>query len=174
MAKAQATAAQLRAACEVLKGRPKSSADDPDGFMASFFKSSRLHFIGSWKARIEQLMMEEQGAGPAPVKVAPGAAAAAQAKARLLLGPKAAAAAAAAAGAAGGGGGAPPSRAIIHVDMDCFFAAVAAIGRPEFAGEQLVLRTKTAPAAATSTWCVMADVSAHSSTPLPLPNLAIC
>jgi DNA repair protein REV1 len=131
MAKAQAIAAQLRAACDVLKGRPKSSADDPDGFMASFFKSSRLHFIGSWKARIEQLMLEEEGAGPAPLKVAPGAAAAAQAKARLLLGPKAAAA------AGGAGGGAAPGRAIIHVDMDCFFAAVAAIGRPEFAGEHM-------------------------------------
>lgn len=34
---------------------------------------------------------------------------------------------------AGGGGGAG-SRVIVHVDMDCFFAAVAALGRPQFKG----------------------------------------
>jgi hypothetical protein len=27
-------------------------------------------------------------------------------------------------------------RVIVHIDMDCFFAAVAAVGRPEFAGAQ--------------------------------------
>jgi hypothetical protein len=33
----------------------------------------------------------------------------------------------------------PRERAIIHLDMDCFFAAVAAVGRPEFAGLPLAV-----------------------------------
>lgn len=43
-------AAQKRAACDVLKGAPCSSRDDPE-FMNTFFKASRLHFIGTWKVR---------------------------------------------------------------------------------------------------------------------------
>ena len=43
-------AAQKRGACDVLKGPPRSSRDDPE-FMNTFFKASRLHFIGTWKAR---------------------------------------------------------------------------------------------------------------------------
>jgi anti-sigma-K factor RskA len=35
---AQATAAALRASCEVLKGPPRSSAADPQGFVGTFFK----------------------------------------------------------------------------------------------------------------------------------------
>lgn len=34
---------------------------------------------------------------------------------------------------------APTERAIIHLDMDCFFAAVAAVGRPEFHGKPLAV-----------------------------------
>lgn len=45
MAEAQAEAAELRAACDLLKGAPKSSKDDPN-FVSSFFSASRLHFIG--------------------------------------------------------------------------------------------------------------------------------
>lgn len=45
MQAAQAEAARLRAACDLLKGAPKSSRDDPN-FMESFFSASRLHFIG--------------------------------------------------------------------------------------------------------------------------------
>jgi hypothetical protein len=30
-------------------------------------------------------------------------------------------------------------RVIMHVDMDCFFAAVAAVGRPEFEGKPLIV-----------------------------------
>jgi hypothetical protein len=33
-------------------------------------------------------------------------------------------------------------RVIVHLDMDCFFAAVAAVGRPEFAGELWQLRVQ--------------------------------
>lgn len=43
---AQQVAAKLRADCEVLKGPPRSTRDDPN-FMSSFFKASRLHFIGA-------------------------------------------------------------------------------------------------------------------------------
>lgn len=49
-------AAQKRAACDVLKGPPRSSRDDPE-FMNTFFKASRLHFIGTWKVRNVSLMI---------------------------------------------------------------------------------------------------------------------
>jgi hypothetical protein len=45
----------MRDACDVLKGSPKSSATDPN-FMSTYFRASRLHFIGTWKMRIEALM----------------------------------------------------------------------------------------------------------------------
>lgn len=49
MAAAQAQAAKLRASCDLLKGAPKSSRDDPN-FVSSFFAASRLHFIGAkWR-----------------------------------------------------------------------------------------------------------------------------
>ena len=89
-------AAQKRAACDVLKGQPRSSRDDPQ-FMETFFRASRLHFIGTWKcalfpaaavisrrlfagysepveeappvrrARIEHLMAELANSAPSPV-----------------------------------------------------------------------------------------------------------
>lgn len=55
---AQRTAASMRAETDVLKGPPQSSADDP-GFMETFFKASRLHFIGTWKMRIEELLRKD-------------------------------------------------------------------------------------------------------------------
>lgn len=55
---AHRTAASMRAATDVLKGPPKSSADDA-GFMDTFFKASRLHFIGTWKMRIEELLRND-------------------------------------------------------------------------------------------------------------------
>jgi hypothetical protein len=33
-----------------------------------------------------------------------------------------------------GAGAAAQPRVIVHIDMDCFFAAVSLVGRPEFAG----------------------------------------
>ncbi|KAL4443032.1 hypothetical protein ABPG77_008523 [Micractinium sp. CCAP 211/92] len=63
---ALALAAKLRSECDGLKGPPKSSRDDPD-FVRNFHKYSRLHFIGSWRARIEALMASAAGSqGPAP------------------------------------------------------------------------------------------------------------
>lgn len=86
---AQQIAAQARQRCDMLKGPPRSSREDPD-FQANYFAASRLHFIGSWKARIEAL-------AASMVNDAPKASAPARGS----------------------------SRAIIHIDMDCFFASVA-------------------------------------------------
>lgn len=73
LAQAQVVAQKLRQNCEVLKGPPKSSKDDPN-FVESFYRASRLHFIGTWKTRLENLM--ESGiveAAPRPSKpAAPG------------------------------------------------------------------------------------------------------
>ena len=49
----------------MLKGAPKSSRDDPQ-FMDNYYKSSRLHFIGTWKARIEALAAKSAGKLPTP------------------------------------------------------------------------------------------------------------
>jgi hypothetical protein len=43
---AQAKAASLRAACDLLKGPPKTTADDPQGFVGSFFRCG--YAIDSW------------------------------------------------------------------------------------------------------------------------------
>lgn len=59
--RAQQVAGAARAACDLLKGAPKSSRNDPD-FMNNYYKSSRLHFIGTWKARIEALVAKTAGA----------------------------------------------------------------------------------------------------------------
>jgi hypothetical protein len=45
MREAQQVAARMRAACDVLRGPPRSSKDDPN-FVETYYKSSRLHFIG--------------------------------------------------------------------------------------------------------------------------------
>lgn len=73
---AQRTATQMRAATDVLKGPPKSSADDP-GFLDTFFKASRLHFIGTWRMRIEELLRNDAlklglRSGPLPTSAASG------------------------------------------------------------------------------------------------------
>lgn len=52
MAEAQALAAQLRAACDLLKGGPRTSKEDPN-FVETFFSASRLHFIGGGWGRGE-------------------------------------------------------------------------------------------------------------------------
>ena len=58
-------AAAARAACDMLRGPPKSSRDDPH-FMDSYYKSSRLSFIGRWKARIEALTATMAAHAPLP------------------------------------------------------------------------------------------------------------
>ena len=72
------------------EGFARSSREDPN-FQDTYWRSSRLHFIGTWKARLDEWL--SYGAlSKAPRPTAP---------------PR---------------GG---SRAIIHCDMDCFFATVA-------------------------------------------------
>ncbi len=47
---AEQISAAARASKDILKGPPRSSRDDP-AFQKTFWAASRLHFIGSWKAR---------------------------------------------------------------------------------------------------------------------------
>lgn len=65
---AHGRAAAARAACDMLRGPPKSSRDDPH-FMDSYYKSSRLSFIGRWKARIEALTASMAADAPLPKTV---------------------------------------------------------------------------------------------------------
>ena len=83
----------------LLDMKQRTTHEDPN-FMETFFKASRLHYIGTWKHRYEAFL---EDLPPAPKLPAPE----------------------------GGPGG---ERVILHVDMDCFFASVAALGRPELAG----------------------------------------
>lgn len=62
---AHEVAAAARAACDLLRGPPKSSRDDPH-FMDSYYRSSRLSFIGRWKARIEALTAAMAANAPLP------------------------------------------------------------------------------------------------------------
>jgi nucleotidyltransferase/DNA polymerase involved in DNA repair len=74
LAAAQIVAAQMRADCDNLKGPPKSSKDDPN-FVESFYRASRLHFIGTWKARLETLMASSaaiEAPAPAPYTLGGG------------------------------------------------------------------------------------------------------
>lgn len=68
--KAQQVAATCRATCDMLKGAPKSSREDPQ-FMDNYYKSSRLHFIGTWKARIEALAVKSSGCNSIQVRGVP-------------------------------------------------------------------------------------------------------
>ena len=72
--------------------RQRTSAENPN-FVADFLAASRLSFIGSWRARYEEMLSHLPP--PPPLPAAPE-------------------------------GG----RTILHIDMDCFFASVAARGRP--------------------------------------------
>ena len=87
------------------KRQPRTSKDDP-AFLATFMKSSRLHFIGAWKERYQELLDSLPEPEP-PLPPPP-----------------------------------PPvgrERVIFHLDMDCFFASVAAAGHPELAGVPLAV-----------------------------------
>ena len=102
LSRAQNIAKRLRENCEVLKGPPKSSMDDPN-FVESFYRASRLHFIGTWKTRLENLILSDL------VQKAPSPS------------------------------HSTSTRTILHVDMDCFFAAVAEASHPEFKGLPLAV-----------------------------------
>lgn len=97
--KASRVATAAKRAEPLLDMKQRTTHDDPE-FMGTFFRASRLHYIGTWKHRYESFLEEEVPPAPPPL---------------------------------------PPNdpsqrngeRLIMHVDMDCFFAAVAALGRPE-------------------------------------------
>jgi hypothetical protein len=65
---AQEVAARLRSESDVLRMAPRASKDDPD-FVDTFYRSSRLHFIGTWRSRIEGLLGELDEVGPAPAQI---------------------------------------------------------------------------------------------------------
>lgn len=106
--------------------------------MDTFYRSSRLHFIGSWKARIEALQASLGPLGPRPSPHPQQGSTGTLM--RGVLGPQG--------GIPKGGlpkGGHSKSkgdaheRSIIHLDMDCFFASVAALGIPELEGKALAV-----------------------------------
>ena len=68
---AELYAMKARQRCDLLRGPPRSSRDDP-AFQATYFSASRLHFIGSWKARNEALLLGMVSEGPQPVPPAKG------------------------------------------------------------------------------------------------------
>ena len=87
-----------RAAEPLLDMKQRTTRDDPDGFMDTFFRASRLHYIGTWKHRYEAFLEDLPAPPPLPDTKRGDA------------------------------------RVVMHVDMDCFFAAVAALGRPSLSG----------------------------------------
>ena len=62
---AELYATKARQRCDLLRGPPRSSRDDP-AFQQTYFSASRLHFIGSWKARNEALLLGMVNEGPKP------------------------------------------------------------------------------------------------------------
>ena len=68
---AELYAMKARQRCDLLRGPPRSSRDDP-AFQATYFSASRLHFIGSWKARNEALLLGMVSEGPQPFPPAKG------------------------------------------------------------------------------------------------------
>ena len=101
-AAARAAAASARAATPHL-GRPLSASTAPGARVSEFYASSRLHFIGSWRARCEALIASLNPPPPPPP---------------------------------------PPTgtpRSFIHIDVDAFFAAVAAAKTPSLRGVPLAV-----------------------------------
>lgn len=166
IAAAQRTAQAMRAACDVLKGPPKSSADDPK-FLETYFRASRLHFIGTWRMRIEQLVRTESSLPrTVPAPLPPPPAAAATERCRPAAAPPTCAcpsppqappcvcstrkcalhpgclpgfASLSVRWVRGDRMGQHVCRVIMHVDMDCFFASVAVRNRPELQGIPLAV-----------------------------------
>lgn len=68
---AELYAMKARQRCDLLRGPPRSSRDDP-AFQQTYFSASRLHFIGSWKARNEALLLGMVNEGPRPSTPAKG------------------------------------------------------------------------------------------------------
>lgn len=100
----------------------QSTRENPN-FVHDYFKSSRLHFIGSFRARYESLIAAiaaERGCHPNELlqprsKCVPGGE---DASHRDMV---------------------SAERCVIHIDMDCFFVSVAVAKNPSLAGRPLVV-----------------------------------
>ena len=55
-----------RAAEPLLDMKQRTTRDDPDGFMDTFFRASRLHYIGTWKHRYEAFLEDLPAPPPLP------------------------------------------------------------------------------------------------------------
>lgn len=93
--------------------RPRPTNEDSN-FVQNYFASSRLHFIGSFRARFESMM----GEVARRLNVHPS----------VLLTPPPPRA-----------GSAAGERVIVHIDMDCFFASVAVAANPALAGKPIAV-----------------------------------
>mmetsp|Transcript_4773 Transcript_4773/g.17145 ORF Transcript_4773/g.17145 Transcript_4773/m.17145 type:complete len:1134 (+) Transcript_4773:58-3459(+) len=91
---------------------PKSCQDDPN-FVANFFSSSRLHHIGTWKFRVDNLAAELDRETHEEAIQAESE----NPRHNGLSGP----------------------RCVMHVDMDCFFASVATRKNPSLRKRPIVV-----------------------------------
>ncbi|GAB0497855.1 hypothetical protein MMPV_009192 [Pyropia vietnamensis] len=125
-------------------GRLRTTGENPH-FVRDYFRQSRLHFIGSFRARYEALMAAVAArlcvpvasllAPPLPLPVAPYVSLRGDHEdgqdGRRDGGDDA--------GEGGGGTPAHPRRVIIHCDLDAFFASVAVVADPSLAGRPLAV-----------------------------------
>ncbi|KAA8499906.1 DNA repair protein REV1 [Porphyridium purpureum] len=103
----------------------RTTSENPD-FVRQFFQQSRLHFIGSFRARYEHylgIVARNLGLGSAADLV----------RGNPTLPQKSTPSYGCESGSTGS------SRVFVHVDMDCFFASVAENLRPELKGKPLVV-----------------------------------
>eukprot|EP00960_Hanusia_phi_P026832 746495-Hanusia_phi.AAC.1 len=71
MAAAKRMKEEVRRKEPLLNSKQRTSRDDPN-FMQSFFKASRLHFIGTWKARYQEILDSVPPPPPLPPPLAQG------------------------------------------------------------------------------------------------------
>ena len=99
----------------------RTSKDDPKNFVSGFFQQSRLHYIGAWRERYQEILdalppeiVAAMAEPPPPIPLPPPL-------------PTSSAAASSSSSACGSGRKQQswpdrPQRVIFHLDMDCFFA----------------------------------------------------
>lgn len=91
--------------------RPRTSKEDPQ-FLERFYRASRLHYIGMWNQRYQELLADLGPPPPLPLSLPGG------------------------------------SRCILHIDIDCFFAQVSTLGRPELRGRPVAVSWSDSTSAA--------------------------